>query len=193
MGVGTLIVFIAVILVAAVAATVLVSTASSLQQRGVATGGQAEEGVATSAEVVSVMGTDGATGHDLEHFEMYTRLAAGSSTINLNNTVILMDTAEHSQSMKFNTTDASFPGGTSVYNIEYLKRGPDYEAGYMSRGDVIKIRFNHHDVADPAGASGGISENQEVRIKIIPRVGTPAIVEFTTPDVITDKRVTLWP
>ncbi|MBD3260593.1 MAG: flagellin, partial [Candidatus Altiarchaeales archaeon] len=56
MGVGTLIVFIAVILVAAVAATVLISFSSSLQQKSLDTGSQAEEGVATGAEVISVMG-----------------------------------------------------------------------------------------------------------------------------------------
>ena len=82
MGVGTLIVFIAVILVAAVAATVLISVSSSLQQKSLDTGSQAEEGVATGAEVISVMGTDGATGHDLEKFEIYARLQSGSETMN---------------------------------------------------------------------------------------------------------------
>ena len=57
MGVGTLIIFIAVILVAAVAAAVLISTAGSLQQRALVTGGQAEQGVSTGAEAVSVMAT----------------------------------------------------------------------------------------------------------------------------------------
>ncbi len=193
MGVGTLIVFIAVVLVAAVAAAVLISTASSLQQRGVATGVQAEEGVATGVEVISVMGTDGAAGHDLEHFEMYLRLSAGSETVNLNNTVIIMDTADTSQSIQYGTNVSTIPSTTTAFNVEYLKKGPDYEANYLSRGDVIKIRFNHHDVTSGTDTTGGVSENKIMRIKIIPRVGTATIVEFTTPDVITDQRVTLWP
>lgn len=193
MGIGTLIIFIAVILVAAVAAAVLISTSGSLQQRSLTTGSQAEEGVSTGAEAVSVMATDGSTGHDLEDFEVLLRLQAGSEPLNLNNTVVLVDTATTSQSLDYggNVSDSVDASGTSAYVVTYIKEGPDFETDYLSRGDVIKLKFK---CSDCSGAdAGGIGENKKVRIKIIPRVGTTSIIEFTTPDVVTDQRITLWP
>ncbi len=198
MGIGTLIIFIAVILVAAVAAAVLISTSGSLQQRGLATGTQAEEAVSTGAEVISVMAADGSSGHDLERFEVVMRVQSGSEPMNLNNTVMLVDTSTTSQNLVYNgtlTTDTE--GDTSVstadYRVFYVKQGPDYEAGYLSRGDVIKAKFRCQTCSSSTGDDGGIGENKRIRIKLVPRIGQASIVEFTTPDVITDQRITLWP
>lgn len=193
MGIGTLIIFIAVILVAAVAASVLISTSGSLQQRSLTTGSQAEEGVSTGAEAVSVMGTDGSANHDLEHFEVLLRLQAGSEPMNLNNTVVLVDTATTSQSLDYGgaVSDGTEASSTYQYRVTYVKQGPDYEGDYLSRGDVLKLKFRCSDCT--SGDTGGIGENKKVRIKIIPRVGTTSIIEFTTPDVITEQRITLWP
>jgi len=183
MGVGTLIIFIAVILVAAVAAAVLISVAGSLQQRSLVTGGQAEEGVSTGSEAVSVMAVNGSTDHAIEAFEMLLRLQAGSEPMNLNNTVIVLDTATTSQNLDYRGA-AGGAYSTLQYGVEYVKSGPDYESGYLSRGDVIKVKFN---------ATTGVQENKRVRLKVIPRVGQATVVEFTTPDVMTDYRVSLWP
>ncbi|MFH1056117.1 MAG: archaellin/type IV pilin N-terminal domain-containing protein [Candidatus Altiarchaeota archaeon] len=186
MGIGTLIIFIAVILVAAVAASVLISTAGSLQQKALVTGGQTEEAVATGAEAVSVTATDGTTGHNVEQFELILRLQAGSEPLNLNNTVLMVDTTDATWSSSYSgsSTDWDVSTTTGTYAAEYVKHGPDFEEGYLSRGDVVKLKFN---------TSNNVAENQRVRLKVIPRVGQPAIVEFTTPDVMTDMRVTLWP
>ncbi|MFH1055724.1 MAG: archaellin/type IV pilin N-terminal domain-containing protein [Candidatus Altiarchaeota archaeon] len=186
MGIGTLIIFIAVILVAAVAASVLISTAGSLQQKALVTGGQTEEGVATGVEAVSVTATDGTTTHDVEQFEFIVRLQAGSESLNLNNTVLMVDTSALTWSMDYSgsATEWDVSSTTGRFGVEYVKRGSDYEEGYLSRGDVIKLHFN---------TSAGVSENEKVRLKIIPRVGQATIVEFTTPDVMNDNRVNLWP
>jgi len=185
MGVGTLIIFIAIILVAAVAAVVLISVAGSLQQRALLTGGQTEEGVSTGAEIYSVMALDAGDGsHDVENFEVLMRLQPGSSTINLNNSVITLDTATTTQNLDYNGTGTAAVSETDIWIAEYVKQGPDYEEGYLARGDVVKARFT---------TTNSIGENEEVRIKFIPRVGTITPVEFVTPDVMTDTRESLWP
>ena len=195
MGIGTLIIFIAVILVAAVAAAVLISTSSSLQQRALMTGSQAEDGVSTGAEMVSVMAQDGSLGHDVESFEVMMRLNPGSEAMNLNTTVLLFDTSDNSLSMSFNSTidsdDTFTAADTKYYLVTYVKVGSDYEPGYLNRGDIIKVKFKCYDCT--GGDTGGIGENKRVRIKMIPRVGLTSLVEITTPDVITEQRVSLWP
>jgi archaeal flagellin FlaB len=195
MGIGTLIIFIAVILVAAVAAAVLVSTASNLQQKSLTTGNQAEEGISTGLEAVSIMATDGSQGYDVENFEYLVRLQAGSSPMNLNNTVVLVDTDSWSESLTYNGTADVSDTGTAVdtihYNVYYAKQGPDYKPNYVSRGDLVKLKFRCFDCT--GADAGGVGENKRVRVKVIPRVGTPTLVEFSTPDVITAQRVNLWP
>jgi archaeal flagellin FlaB len=181
MGVGTLIIFIAVILVAAVAAAVLISTAGSLQQKSLQTGEQAQQGVSTGAEAVSVMALNG-TGHQISQFEMILRLQAGSEAMNLNNTIVILDTATSSQSLDYAASTTTYTA--SQYAATWVKQGPDYQSGYISRGDVVKLIFN---------STSGVPENKNVRLKVIPRVGTATIVEFSTPDVMTDYRISLWP
>ena len=63
MGVGTLIVFIAMLLVAAIAAGVLIQTAGSLQEKSLSTGQQARAQISTNARVIEVSASDGRNGN----------------------------------------------------------------------------------------------------------------------------------
>jgi archaeal flagellin FlaB len=186
MGIGTLIIFIAMILVAAVAAAVLVSTSGNLQQRSLLTSQQAEEGVATGADAVAVTGTNASSDHQVENFEVLLRLQAGSNSLNFDNTIAMIDTTDNSWSYDYSghSDEWIVSSSTGTYAVEYMKQGPDYEDGYLNRGDVVKLKFN---VTAPVG------ENKKMRVKVIPRVGVPTVIEFTTPDVMTEQRVSLWP
>ncbi len=82
MGVGTLLIFIAMILVAAVAAGVLVQTAYKLQSQAELTGDQAMQEVATGVKIVAAWGVS--TGV-ISELHMKIALQAGSPQINLVN------------------------------------------------------------------------------------------------------------
>jgi archaeal flagellin FlaB len=190
MGIGALIIFIAIILIAAVAAAVLLTTGGSLQQKSLITGTQTEEGISSGIEAVTVVASDASSGggspHQVGDFLIMIRLQAGSQGLNLNNTVLTVDTERESKTLIFGSTVASEEPvtGTTTYGVYYVQTGVNHEPGYLNRGDVAKIIFK----LDPE-----ISENENVRLKIIPRVGVFTQIEFYTPDSMTQKSVALWP
>jgi archaellin len=194
-GIGALIIFIVILLVAALAAAVLIFTGSSLQQRGLGLGGDAGGG-GNGVKVISVYGTDGSVGHDLEHFEVIMELAAGSDPINLNRTVVTFDTPTTTQALSYNDTagdTSNFPETTTHYTVEWIKMGPDHEVGILGRGEKIRVRFNHHDAASGTATTGGIGEDREGEIAVIPYLGFRTPVPFMTPLLIDDKREPIWP
>lgn len=115
MGVGTLIVFIAFILVAAIAAGVLIQTAVSLQQRALAVGDEAERNVATHIEIIEVTATDGLHGN-LDNFTMTIRLSAGSDPIKFSDSFITVNTPNRTANLKYRGIEAPNRLGNTGFN-----------------------------------------------------------------------------
>jgi flagellin FlaB len=83
-GIGTLIVFIAMVLVAAIAAGVLINTAGFLQNQAEDTGTESTEQVADNLNVITEVGDIGqANGDDIENIRIGVQPAAGADDINL--------------------------------------------------------------------------------------------------------------
>ena len=193
-GFDTLIILIALILLAATTAVLLIYFGANLQNRAIKTGNDAEGG-GNSAQVVAVTGTDGSAGSDIEHFEVIIKLEAGSDDLRLNETTILLNTPETMQSLIYNQTagnTADNAATTSDYTVEWLKEGTNYKEGYLSRGDIIKVRFNYY-TSGPSDTTGGLGEEEKVEMRIVPRVGALIPVHFITPSHIGDEREPLNP
>lgn len=104
MGVGTLIVFIAMLLVAAVAAGVLIQTASSLQEKSLSTGQQATSQISTNAETIEVSATDGRDTY-LNDFNQLMKLAPGSDEIKLSDVIFTFNTKDKTATLKYRGTN----------------------------------------------------------------------------------------
>ena len=156
-GIGTLIIFIAIVLVAAIAASVLLGTAGSLQQKALTTGKQTQQEVASGLQVIQVSAQNGMDG-TVENFEILVKLSAGSDPLAINDTTINFDTKNSSQSLQFDNGSAVVSGTDFI--TTYVKTGPDYLANYITVGDIIKIQFN---------SSYSIGQSQSVKMKLIPK------------------------
>jgi len=92
-GIGAMIVFIAMILVAGVAASVLIQTSNTIQLQAMATGQQTTKEVSSGIAVSDIEGkvnlTNG-TYYDLKYLAITVKARPGSGDIDLNNTYILI-------------------------------------------------------------------------------------------------------
>ena len=86
-GIGTLIVFIAMVLVAAIAAGVLINTAGFLQSQAEATGQESTELVSERIEVTSSIGVVGASESELKTIKVGVSAAPGAESIDLSSTL----------------------------------------------------------------------------------------------------------
>jgi flagellin-like protein len=189
MGVGTLIIFIAMLLVAAVAAGVLLQTAGSLQQKALITGQQTRSEISTNVRVVEVSGVDAAD-RTVENLSMQLKLSPGSDPIKLDEVTVTFNTDDTTLTLAYsgdetysnNTTNAV---GSGTFGVTYLINGTNHIDGNLVRGDVARFEW--------VTAGAALGEDEHIRINFIPKVGTATLVEFNTPDVMSTQRVYLYP
>ncbi len=181
MGIGTLIIFIAMVLVSAVAASVLISTAFNLQQQALRTGEEAILEVSSSFLVLDRYGIS--SGGEIHTIVLKVGLAAGASGQDLNQTVIQMMTADGEVNLLANrTADATHYGYASIIKQE----GREENSQYVESGDLYAITLNI-----TATALDELGTQARVDINIIPKHGTPTYVRIATPPTITNEYVRL--
>jgi len=180
MGVGTMIIFIAMVLVAAVAASVLISTANTVREQAQSTGTDAINNVASGFVVYSVMGEVGSTNH-IDSCYLYVRLAAGSPSIDMSKVTILLTDGTTQTSLSYSSTAASATDYKAV-----LVDNTTLSNNFVAQGDLVKITI---------GGSGqialGWTTSTHVQIKIMPSHGMPTLSEFTTPETYLSSWITL--
>ena len=180
-GIGMLIVFIAVIVVSAVAAAVLIGAGGSLEQRSLSTMKGTEQEVASGLSVYSIIGSDGSIDGTINNLEMLVRLRPGSDPVNLNTTVLTVDGRTSFQTLRYSESGGTASGSYSVY---YLRRGGTPLSGYINNGDSAVLNIT---------LTGKIGPDEKLMIQIIPAQGGVRRIGFTTPNVLIDKRVVLFP
>ena len=109
-GIGAMIVFIAMILVAGVAASVIVGTSNTIQIQALTTGQQTTKEVASGLSVYGVSGevnVTASTTYDLRYLAITVKARPGSDGIDLNNTFILVSDGTTKSLLSYNYVNAS--------------------------------------------------------------------------------------
>ena len=183
-GVGTLIVFIAMVLVAAVAAAVLINTTGSLQQRAQATGKEATQEVSSNLKVLNVYGVRGnVTDAGLWDVKVNVELSAGALPMDLQKLVLRYSDGASSRNYNYSAA-ASFDdawGPQSWFKPTWI-RGTGSNA-VMQPGDLVEIHINM------ASASASLPTRTDVELTLIPESGSAVSADFKTPSTYGSHKV----
>jgi flagellin-like protein len=145
MGVETLILFIAMILVAAVAAGVLIRTGDVLQQKALAVGSQTSKRVAEVLDISRLIASDGSDG-SIEHFEATVKLSGASEPIKFDSTYIRFVSNGNAINMRYNNESGNyFTNKEREYgkiDSNYKNLSVDFDEDYIE--DYVRVYNSTH-------------------------------------------------
>lgn len=141
-GVETLIIFIAMILVAAVAAAVIIRTSGVLQERAFAVSGQTRKRLVTGLEVIEVIGDTNRSVPNIANLEISVRLRSGSTPVQFRTTQLTFNTQNLALSakMQHSTNDAFNFSSITVTNTTWLDTVTDFNEDGVD--DFVRIGIN---------------------------------------------------
>jgi flagellin FlaB len=198
-----MIVFIAMVLVAGIAASVLIQTSGKLEMQAMKTG---QETISEVSSGVSVFDIVGKTGTDLNYIGITVRPRAGAPDIDLNETIIILSdgttkcillydgwTDANHYNSSVDTDDAQLFGtGTwsdltneefGIIVLQDIDNSCLQTTPIINSGDKVVLTIR----CAAGGALGAeIPERTEVFGRVVPEVGSPGVISFTTPSAYND-------
>ncbi|MUV86046.1 flagellin [Natronomonas sp. CBA1123] len=173
-GIGTLIIFIALVLVAAVAAGVLVQTSGLLQSQAESTGEDAQSEVGNQISVVGATGT--VSSSNVSQVDLVVKKSAGSDPIDLSDATIEYTSSSASATL-------THAGSTSANEFTTSKISGDSSTVLTNTGDRVEVSI---DAATIEG-DNGIAEGEEVQLRIVDQSGATTIYGVNVPDSLGDR------
>jgi archaeal flagellin FlaB len=178
-GIGTLIIFIAMVLVAAVAAAVLIQTSGILQQKAQQTGKEATAEVSSNLKIDAIIGN--VTSNQVDMLNISVSLSAGGSDVDFSRVIIKYTNATMNSTLSNGT-------GTNITFLYTKDRSPAGTVGVLSPGDLGKITINL------TAMNQQLSPRSKGTIQIIPEVGTMITKDIIAPTSFgTKTQVALFP
>jgi len=157
-GIGTLIIFIAMVLVAAVAAAVLIQTSGVLQQKATTVGKEATSEISSNLKIISIIAD--VVGEEATNLTFSVEISAGGNPIDINKTVVKY----------IDDTNAVFINISELYTEE---RTLDGDSNILSPGDLGKFTL------DLSGKE--LAARKSATIQIVPEKGSMVIKDIVAP------------
>ena len=216
MGIGAMIVFIAMVLVAGIAASVLIQTANKLEIQAMKTGQETTQEVATGIAVDSISGnkgnynftvglaahTSGWINGTILNITIGVSPRSGSKDIDLQQTVVEISDSTNKYILAYNSTlwfvtpattgvftTAAFKGDAKSFGVIVLE---DADHSCQQTNPVIN-RGDHVILTISTGYNfRGLSERTDIWGMVIPESGSPGIFAFRTPASFTETVYDLY-
>jgi len=189
-GIGTLIVFIAMVLVAAIAAGVLINTAGLLQTQAEATGEESAEQVSDRIQIQSATGnvTTKATDADAEvdAFNLTLTKSPGAGDIQLDNVSYQIVTGDSVETGVLSDAEIDIGNITSDTNDNVI----------TDRADRYEVRFNLNNNTNGADnilgddgtiAGQGLEGGESVQVTLTTAPGASTVAELRVPESLVDR------
>ncbi len=182
-GMGALIVFIALLIVAFIVGVAITSTGSNILSNQKAVAKEKEEGMQAPVMIEGVRAYDSNGDKRIDEMIMLIRLRAGDNAMQFNTTTILVDSKAINCSTLTYGLDAD---PDCSYTVNYAKRGGAYYVDRLSDGDLVQITFSGTNLLK------GV-EDLTSSISFLPEHGVATQIRFELPARIYPQNVQLWP
>ncbi|WP_010477643.1 flagellin [Thermococcus zilligii] len=210
-GIGTLIVFIAMVLVAAVAASVLINTSGFLQQKASSTGRETTQEVASGIKVTQVIGyapVSGGTYGPISKLAIYVSPNAGSAGIDMTKVRVVLSDGTLEAVLKYDSalyykgqvTDVftqdgiPWPSSKTSFGIVVVQDADNslkQNTPTLNKGDIAIITVTVGTDANDGVFGEGIKPSTKITGQVVPEFGAPGVIEFTTPSTYTQSVIEL--
>ncbi len=195
-GIGTLIIFIAMILIAAVASTVLIQTSNALQQRALSVGSDTTKEVSSGLKIVGITGYTNELKTKVEYLAISIQPRAGSGFIDLEGTKMYINYNNMSVvSLDYSDEDVitNNVGINGIFHCINLTNISGNEFGCiavrdtdnsitnvhaMSRNDLAILIINLSAILQE---TSGLDTNTEITGNILPETGIPGVFNVYSP------------
>jgi len=195
-GIGAMIVFIAMVLVAGIAASVLIQTSTTLESQALATGRETTVEVSTGLSVVGISGAN--TSGLITDLAIIVRTRAGSEEIDLAQTVIEISNSTVKNFLTYDDATitladdvdgtvfdpAYYPADATHFTIIVLEDAD----GSCSAADSAVINSGDYVIlgVDTTSCFNGLNPRQDIWGLVIPEDGSPGVIHFRCPNSFTD-------
>jgi len=188
-GIGSLIIFIAMIMVAGIAASVIIQTMDSLEEQALTTGRETLKDISSGLKVSHVSGYYNGT--TVSQIAIYVSTTAGSDDIDMTYAYVSISDSSNEVVLNYTTSvfSLSVSGGlfgtlddthltASTYGIMVIR---DIDSSITSDSPTI----NNDDLivllVNTTQCFSGISTRTEVLGRVVPEQGINGVISFTTP------------
>ena len=201
-GIGAMIVFIAMVLVAGIAASVLIQTSTRLESQAMKTGQETTDEVATGIDVFDIVAY-AATSGNIDKIAICVRARSGSADIDLNETFVEISDTAYKIVMCYTAAGSDwndsgdgitnifavscFPSTANRFGLMILEDEDSSVSQYnpvINRGDKVLLCL---DTSQAFSGTGGIDERKTIWGMVVPETGSPGVISFRTPASYNDN------